>query len=47
MELGEYSNLEGAKFLAEKIKAVKNDKVGPALQAEFFDKAKHPKDTQQ
>lgn len=47
VELGEYSNLEGAKFLAEKIKAVKNDKVGPALQAEFFEKAKHPKDTQQ
>lgn len=47
IELGEYSNLESAKFLAEKIKRVKEDKVGPALQAEFFEKATHPTDTQQ
>lgn len=46
-ELGAYINLEDAKFLAEKIKKVKNDKVGPALQAEFFEKAHHPVDTKQ
>lgn len=46
-ELGEYSNLEGAKFLVEKIRAVKKDNVGPALQAEFFEKAHHPQNTVQ
>lgn len=47
IELGEYSNLEGAKFLAEKIRRVKSDNVGPALQAEFFEKSLHPVDTEQ
>ena len=47
IKLGEYSNLEGAKFLAEKIRTVKKDKTGPALQAEFFEKATHPTGTQQ
>ncbi len=46
-ELGEYVILEDAKFLAEKINRVKRDSVGLQLQNEFFEKAKHPKDTEQ
>jgi Uncharacterized protein, putative amidase len=46
-ELGEFCCGEEAKILAEKIRAVKKDTVGPALQAEFFEKAKHPVDTEQ
>jgi len=47
VELGEYINLEDAKFLAEKIRTVKKDNVGLQLQNEFYEKAKHPKDTEQ
>lgn len=47
VELGEFICTEKAKLLAEKIKVVKADKVGPALQAEFFEKSKHPIDTEQ
>jgi creatinine amidohydrolase len=46
-ELGEFDMKASAANLANAIRAIKADTVSPRLQDEFFNKAKHPRDTAQ
>lgn len=45
--LGEFDMNAWAKGVADVIRAVKADQMGPRLQKEFFEKAQHPLDTPQ
>lgn len=45
--LGEFDMNAWAKSVAEVIRAVKADQMGPRLQKEFYEKAQHPLDTPQ
>ena len=46
-ELGEFDMKAWVDGIANAIRAVKSDQMGPRLQKEFFDKTTHPDDTKQ
>ncbi|HLJ16570.1 MAG TPA: creatininase family protein [Bryobacteraceae bacterium] len=46
-ELGQFDMDAWAKGVADVIRAVKADQMGPRLQREFYEKARHPLDTRQ
>lgn len=46
-ELGEFDMRAWSAAVANAIRAIKSDQVGPRLQQEFFEGAQHPLDTQQ
>jgi creatinine amidohydrolase len=46
-ELGEFDMKAWVDGIANAIRAVKSDQMGPRLQKEFFDKSTHPGDTRQ
>ena len=46
-ELGEFDMQAWSAAVANAIRAIKSDQVGPRLQQEFFEGSQHPRDTQQ
>ena len=46
-ELGEFDMKAWIDSIANAIRAVKSDRVGPRLQEEFFEKSVHPRETKQ